>query len=114
MKIRNKRELLKQLETIKDFRTDRHKIEYALSEVLFMSIFGLLKGYVTFKELHCWMGYNEHNTLFKKLFKKTEIKILFTTIFRNHSAPKTTTPRSNTERPIINPYIKGFAIIFQL
>ena len=30
MKIRNKRELLKQLETIKDFRTDRHKIEYVL------------------------------------------------------------------------------------
>ncbi len=44
MKIRNKRELLKQLETIKDFRTDRHKIEYALGEVLFMSIFGLLSN----------------------------------------------------------------------
>ena len=75
MKIKSKKRLLKQLETITDFRTDRHKIEYVLSEVLFMSLFGLLKGYVTFKELHCWMEYNEHNSLFKKLFEKTEIKI---------------------------------------
>ncbi len=70
MKIKSKKRLLKQLETITDFKTDTHKIEYALSEVLFMSLFGLLKGYVTFKELHCWMEYNEHNSL----FKKTEIK----------------------------------------
>ncbi len=74
MKIKNKQRLLKQLETITDFRTDRHKIEYILSEILFMSLFGLLKGYVTFKDLHCWMEYNEHNSLFKKLFKKTAIK----------------------------------------
>jgi len=40
-----------------------------------MSLFGLLKGFVTFKDLHCWMQYNEHNELFKKLFKKTEVKI---------------------------------------
>ncbi len=46
MKIKNKQRLLKQLETITDFRTDRHKIEYVLSEVLFISLFGLLKGYV--------------------------------------------------------------------
>ena len=75
MKIENKKILLKQLEIITDFRTDTHKIEYVLSEVLFMSLFGLLKGYATFKELHCWIGYNEHNSLFKKLFKKTEIKL---------------------------------------
>lgn len=75
MKTKNKRQLLKQLETITDFRTDTHKIKYKLSEVLFMSLFGLLKGFVTFKDLHCWMKYNEQNELFKKLFKKTEIKI---------------------------------------
>ncbi len=75
MKIKSKKRLLKQLESITDFRTDTHKIEYVLSEVLFMSLFGLLKGYTTFKELHYWMKYNEDNSFFKKLFKKTEIKI---------------------------------------
>jgi len=35
-----------------------------------MTLFGLLKGYVTYKELHGWMQYQEHNDLFKKLFEK--------------------------------------------
>lgn len=52
-----------------------HKIEYPLYEVLFMTLFGLLKGYVTFKDLNCWMSYNEENALFKKLFKKDKVDI---------------------------------------
>jgi len=40
-----------------------------------MTLFGLLKGYVTYKELHGWMQYQEHNDLFKKLFDKEKINI---------------------------------------
>lgn len=103
MKMKKKIELLEQLKTITDFRKDTHKIEYPLYEVLFMALFGLLKGYVTFKDLHCWMSYNEENGLFKKLFKKEKVNIpsrstlhhlLMNTdnnelevVFRNHFQP---------------------------
>ena len=40
-----------------------------------MTLFGLLKGYVTYKDLHGWMQYQEDNTLFKKLFDKETIYI---------------------------------------
>lgn len=75
MKMKKKIELLQQLKTITDFRKDTHKIEYPLYEVLFMSLFGLLKGFVTFKDLHCWMQYQEENSIFKKLFKKDKIAV---------------------------------------
>jgi len=75
MKIKKKAELLEQLKTLTDFRKDEHKIKYPLHEVIFMALFGLLKGHVTFKDLHCWMQYNEKNEIFKKLFKKEEVKI---------------------------------------
>lgn len=70
-----KKELLKRLEDISDFRVDKAKIEYALHEVLFMTLFGLLKGYVTYKDLHSWMQYQEDNVLFKTLFGKKKVKI---------------------------------------
>jgi hypothetical protein len=75
MKIDKKRELLKQLKTLTDFRKDEHKIEYPLHEVIFMSLFGLLKGFVTFKDLNTWMQYQEHNEILKKLFEKEEVNI---------------------------------------
>ena len=40
-----------------------------------MTLFGLLKGYLTYKELHGWMQYQENNNLFKKLFGKDKINI---------------------------------------
>jgi hypothetical protein len=40
-----------------------------------MSLFGLLKGNVTFSDLHYWMQVNERNEIFQKLFKKEKIKI---------------------------------------
>jgi len=40
-----------------------------------MTLFGLLKGYLTYKELHGWMQYQENNELFKKLFEKEKINI---------------------------------------
>jgi len=75
MKMKNKKELIKALKKISDFRVDKHKIEYPLYEVLFMTLFGLLKGYLTYKDLHGWMQYQENNELFKKLFGKDKINI---------------------------------------
>ena len=68
MKYKQKKELFKQLESIEDFRIHVGKIVYPLAEVLFMTLFGLLKGKTTFEELHDWMEFNRTNTLFLKLF----------------------------------------------
>lgn len=70
-----KKELVSELKKISDFRVDKSKIEYPLHEILFMALFGLLKGQVTYKDLHAWMQYQEDNELFKKLFEKDKIKI---------------------------------------
>jgi len=75
MKIKKKIELLEELKTLTDFRKDEYKIEYPLHEIIFMSLFGLIKGHVTFFDLHGWMQYNEKNEIFKKLFKKEKINI---------------------------------------
>ena len=75
MKINKKEALLKELKTLTDFRKDEHKIEYPLHEIIFMALFGLLKGHVTFTDMHCWMQYNENNEIFKKLFKKNKVNI---------------------------------------
>ena len=72
MKYRQKKELLKKLETLEDFRTHTGKIIYPLSEVLFMALFGLLKGKVTFESLHDWMELNATNSILLKLFNKEE------------------------------------------
>ena len=50
MKLRRKKELLKALSNVPDFR-DKDKITYPLNEVLFMTLFGLLKGNHTFEQL---------------------------------------------------------------
>lgn len=75
MKLKKKKLLLEQLKTIKDFRVDKHKIQYPLYEILFMSLFALLKGNATFKEIHIWMECSSHNNIFKKLFEKECINI---------------------------------------
>jgi hypothetical protein len=75
MKMKKKKELLKALEKVNDFRVDKHKIEYPLSEILFMSLFGILKGAESYKDLHSWMQYQENNEIFKKLFEKDKINI---------------------------------------
>ncbi len=75
MKYKQKKELFKQLESIEDFRIHVGKIVYPLAEVLFMTLFGLLKGKTTFEELHDWMEFNRTNTLFLKLFQKEEIGV---------------------------------------
>jgi predicted transposase YbfD/YdcC len=75
MKIDKKVILLQKLKNLTDFRKDKHKIEYPLHEIIFMSLFGLLKGFVTFTDLQTWMQYQENNEIFKKLFKKEKINI---------------------------------------
>jgi len=52
-----KKELLEQLKTIPDYRVDTGKIEYPLHEILFMTLFALLKGNNTFKDIVSWMQY---------------------------------------------------------
>ncbi|MEA3315872.1 MAG: ISAs1 family transposase, partial [Campylobacterota bacterium] len=74
MKLKRKKELFNQLGEIKDFR-DTDKITYQLNEILFMSLFGLLKGNHTFEQLHDWMEFNSDNKIFLKLFDKKVIDI---------------------------------------
>jgi hypothetical protein len=75
MKIDKKVILLQELENLTDFRKDEHKIEYPLHEIIFMALFGLLKGFVTFTDLQTWMQYQENNEIFKKLFKKEKVNV---------------------------------------
>ncbi len=75
MKHIEKKRLLKRLATVEDFRIHTGKIIYPLSEVLFMTLLGLLKGKVTFEALHDWMELNSTNQHFLKLFDKEEILI---------------------------------------
>lgn len=75
MKLKQKKLLLEELKTVKDFRVDKHKILYPLHEILFMTLFALLKGNTTFKEMHLWMEFSANNKILKKVFDKKEITI---------------------------------------
>jgi predicted transposase YbfD/YdcC len=75
MKTRQKKRLLKLLEGVEDFRRHRDQIVYPLSEILFMSLFALIKGYKTFNEIHFYISANKQNKIFKKLFGKKKIRI---------------------------------------
>ena len=59
MKLKQKKKLLKQLEGIEDFRKHKEQIVYPLSEVLFVSLFGLTKGYTKFKDLYIYYKFNK-------------------------------------------------------
>ena len=76
MKLKKKKKLLEQLKTIPDYRVDTGKIEYPLHEILFMTLFALLKGNNTFKDIVSWMQYHSDNKILKKVFdKKSKINI---------------------------------------
>jgi hypothetical protein len=66
---------LESLKSIPDFRVDIGKIEYPLHEVLFMTLFALLKGNTSFKDIFAWMIFNTDNTMLKTIFEKDEIKV---------------------------------------
>ena len=40
-----------------------------------MTLFALIKGNTTFKDIHTWMEYNDNNDILKQILKKQEIKI---------------------------------------
>ena len=73
--MRRKKELIEALKTIPDYRVDTGKIEYPLHEVLFMTLFALLKGNTTFKDIFSWMIFNESNQILKDIFEKEKINI---------------------------------------
>lgn len=75
MEVTRKKALLESLKSIPDFRVDIGKIEYPLHEVLFMTLFALLKGNTTFKDIFAWMIFNTDNAILKTVFEKDEIKI---------------------------------------
>ena len=75
IKLQRKKELLEDLKTIPDFRVDTGKIEYPLYEVLFMTLFSLIKGNTTFKDIYIWMSFNKDNQILKQIFEKDEIEI---------------------------------------
>ena len=54
---------------------DIGKIEYPLYEVLFMTLFALIKGNTTFKDIYSWMTYNENNEILKSIFDKESFTI---------------------------------------
>ena len=66
---------MEDLKTIPDFRVDTGKIEYPLYEVLFMTLFSLIKGNTTFKDIYIWMSFNKDNQILKQIFEKDEIEI---------------------------------------
>jgi len=67
--------LLESLRSIPDYRVDIGKIEYPLHEVLFMTLFALLKGNTTFKDIFSWITFNEDNQILKDIFEKEKISI---------------------------------------
>ena len=74
MKLKNKKKLLEKLRGMTDFRKHSHKIVFPLNEVVFMTLFALIKGNVTFKDIYGWMVFQKDNKYLKKLFnyKKDE------------------------------------------
>ncbi len=75
------KELLEDLKKIPDYRVDIGKIEYPLHEVLFMTLFALLKGNTTFKDIFSWMIFNKDNQILKDVFKKNKVDITSKTTY---------------------------------
>jgi hypothetical protein len=75
MKSRQNKKLFNKLGLIKDFRRHREQIVFPLPEILFISLFGLVKGYLTFDDLHFYFSINKDNKLFKKIFGKEKIRV---------------------------------------
>jgi len=75
MKLKQKKLLLEELKTVTDFRVHKHKILYPLHEILFMTLFALLKGNRTFKEISLWMEFSKNNQVLKKVFGKKDIMV---------------------------------------
>ena len=75
MNLSKKEQLLEALKQIPDYKVDIGKIEYPLHEVLFITLFALIKGNTTFKDIHTWMIYNQESLILTELFAKDKIQI---------------------------------------
>ena len=75
MNLSKKEQLLEALKQIPDYKVDIGKIEYPLHEVLFITLFALIKGNTTFKDINTWMIYNQESLILTELFAKDKIQI---------------------------------------
>jgi len=74
MKLKYKKQLLEKLKGMTDVRKHSHKIEYPLHEVVFMTLFAMLRGNVIYDDIVFWMLLQKNDKYLKKLFnyKKDE------------------------------------------
>jgi len=74
MKLKYKKQLIEKLKGMTDVRKHQHKIQYLLHEIVFMTLFAIMKGNVIFKDIQSWMIFNKNDKFLKKLFnyKKDE------------------------------------------
>ena len=54
MKLKNKKRLFEEFKSIPDFRTHKHKVQFPLEEIVFMSLFALLQGVSEYRSIHTW------------------------------------------------------------
>jgi predicted transposase YbfD/YdcC len=75
MKLKNKKRLFEEFKSIPDFRTHRHKIQYPLEEILFLTLFALLQGVSEYRAIHTWCIYNANSKIFKRIFDKRHVRV---------------------------------------
>ena len=74
MKLNHKKHLLEKLKGMTDIRKHSYKIVYPLHEVVFMTLFAMIRGNVIYDDIVNWMLYQKNDKYLKKLFnyKKDE------------------------------------------
>jgi predicted transposase YbfD/YdcC len=74
MKLKHKKQLLEKLKGMTDIRKHSYKIVYPLHEVVFMTLFAMIRGNVIYDDIVNWMLYQKNDKYLKKLFnyKKDE------------------------------------------
>lgn len=75
MKLKNKKRLFEEFKSIPDFRTHKHKVQFPLEEIVFMSLFALLQGVCEYRSIHTWCIYNANSKIFKRIFDKRNVKV---------------------------------------
>jgi len=75
MKLKYKKQLLEKLKGLTDARKHEHKIIFPLYEVVFMTLFAMIRGNVIYDDIIYWMSYQKNDKYLKRLFnyKKEEL-----------------------------------------
>ena len=68
MKLKYKKQLLEKLKGMTDIRKHSHKIIFPLHEVVFMTLFAMIRGNVIYDDIVYWMSYQKNDRYLKKLF----------------------------------------------